>query len=99
MAGARVQVDGHWLKLERLDTWINMAEELRFAGRITSVTISETAGHWYVSINVEVEPPEHEHPQESIGVDLGLQTLVMLSDGTQFENQKLTPLKKVSVSS
>lgn len=66
-----------------------MAEELRFAGPITSVTISEQAGHWYVSINVVVEAPEHKHPQESVGVDLGLQLLAVLSDGTRFENQKL----------
>ncbi|MBI4531011.1 MAG: IS200/IS605 family element transposase accessory protein TnpB [Candidatus Latescibacteria bacterium] len=97
MDGARVKIDGHWLKLERLDTPINMAEMLRFNGKIGSATISEDAGYWYASISVEVELPEHEHPQESVGVDLGVKTLAVLSDGMQFENQKLlrSELRKV----
>jgi len=66
-----------------------MAEALRFDGEIKSVTISEDAGHWYAAVNVEVELPEHEHQQKSVGVDLGVKTLAVLSNGTEFENQKL----------
>jgi len=89
MDGSRVKIDGYWLKLEKLDELINMAEELRFNGEIKSVTLSEDAGHWYAAVNVEVEPPGHEHPQKSVGVDLGVKTLAVLSDGTQYENQGL----------
>lgn len=89
MDGSRVKLDGHWLKLEKLNEPINMAEVLRFDGEIKSVTVSEDAGHWYATVNVEVEPSEHEHPQESIGIDLGIKTLAVLSDGREFENQKL----------
>ena len=97
MDGARMKADGYWLKLERLDMPINMAEKLRFEGKIVSVTVSEDSGHWYAAIHVEVEHPEHEHPQESVGIDLGIKTLAVLSDGTQFENQKLlrSELRKV----
>jgi len=101
MDGARVSVEGHWLKLERLDKPINMAEVLRFDGEIRSVTISAYAGHWYAAINVEVEPPEHKHPQESVGIDTGVKTLAVLSDGTRYENQvllrsKLRKLKRLN---
>ena len=89
MDGGRVKIDGYWLKLERLDKPINMAEELRFDGEIKSVTISEDAGYWYAAVNVEVELPAHEHPQKSVGIDLGIKTLAVLSDGREFENQKL----------
>ena len=89
MDRSRVKFDGHWLKLERLDTLVNMAEVLRLDGKVKSVTISEDNGHWYAAVNVELESPEHEHPQKSVGVDLGVKTLAVLSDGTQFENQKL----------
>lgn len=89
MDGGRIGLDGHWLKLEKLDEPINMAEMLRFDGEIKSVTISEDAGHWYAAVNVEVESPEHKHPQESVGVDLGIKTLAVLSDGVQYENQGL----------
>jgi len=89
MDGERVKLDGHWLKLEKLDGTINMAEMLRFDGEIKSVTISEDAGHWYAAVNVDIELPEYEHPQESVGIDLGIKTLAVLSDGVQYENQEL----------
>jgi len=89
MDGGRVKLDGHWIKLEKLDEPINMAEVLRLEGEVKSVTISENAGHWYAAVNVEVEPPEHEHPQESVGIDLGIKTLAVLSNGEQYENQGL----------
>jgi putative transposase len=101
MDGARVRIDGHWLKLEKLDKPINMAEVLRFNGEIKSVIISENAGHWYVAINVEIEPPEHKHPQMSVGIDVGVRTLAVLSDGKRYENQvllrsKLRKLKRLN---
>ena len=89
MDGSRVKPNGHWIKLEKLDEPINMAEILRLDAEVKSITISEDAGHWYAAINVELEPPEHIHPQESVGIDLGVKTLAVLSDGTQFKNQKL----------
>ncbi|MHA1216271.1 MAG: RNA-guided endonuclease InsQ/TnpB family protein [Candidatus Thorarchaeota archaeon] len=89
MDGSRVKLNGHWIKLEKLDGPINMAEVLRFDGEIKSVTVSKDADHWYAAVNVEVEPPEHEHPQESVGVDLGVKTLAVLSNGEQYENQGL----------
>ncbi len=85
----RFKVDGHWLKLDKLDAPINMAEVLRVAGQVKSVTISEDGGHWYAAVNVEVERPKQEHVQELAGIDLGIKTLAVLSNGTQYENQGL----------
>ena len=101
MDGTRVRIDGHWLKLEKLDKPINMAEVLRFNGEIKSVTISENAGHWYAAVNVEIEPPEHKHPQGAVGIDVGVRTLAVLSDGKRYENQvllrsRLRKLKRLS---
>jgi putative transposase len=88
--GVRVKPDGYWVKLEKLATLVNMTEELRFVGKITSATISTDGEHWFISFNVEVEKPEgYQHPQESVGIDLGVKTLAVLSNGVQFENQKL----------
>jgi len=89
MDGTRVKVNGHRLKLEKLNEPINMAEVMRFDGEIKSVTVSEDAGHWYAAVSVEIEPPEYKHSQESVGIDLGIKTLAVLSDGTQFDNQGL----------
>jgi len=89
MDGSRVKLDGYWIKLEKMDEPINMTEVLRFDGKVRSATISKDGEHWYASVNVEIEPPEHEHLRESVGVDLGVRTLAVLSDGQEFENQKL----------
>jgi putative transposase len=60
--------------------------------KILSATVSEQAGRWFVSIQVE---EEQEQPvctaTTAIGVDLGVKTLATLSDGTPFENPR--PLK------
>lgn len=89
MANDKFHVDGHDLYVPRLGL-VNMAEQLRFQGKIMAGVVSCVAGKWYVSITVEVEQPEpatFEH--ESVGIDLGLKTLATLSDGVEFENQKL----------
>jgi putative transposase len=60
--------------------------------KVLSTTVSEQAGHWYVSIQVE---QEHEVPGNTgpaVGVDLGIKTLATLSDGSHVPNVK--PLKR-----
>jgi len=56
--------------------------------RILNATISERAGRWFVSVNVEqdIEVPSNDGPE--VGMDLGLSTLATLSDRTTFENPK-----------
>jgi len=58
---------------------------------ISSVTVSERAGRWFVSLKAEVEnqdlrQKDEDHPV--VGVDLGVKTLATVSDGTTFENPK-----------
>lgn len=89
MDGTRVSADGHWLTLEKVDEPLTMAEVLRCDGAIRSVTISEHGGHWYAAINGAVEPPKHKHPQGSVGIDVGVKTLAVLSDGMRYEHQVL----------
>jgi len=97
MDGRRTKINGHWIKLEKLSEPINMTEELRFDGEIKSITISKYAGYWYVAVNVEVELPKHQHQEGTVGIDLGIKTLAVLSDGRKFENQKFlrSELKKL----
>jgi putative transposase len=57
--------------------------------KILSVTVSEQAGRWYASVQVE---EEHLLPERTataaIGVDLGIKTLATLSDGKTFANPR-----------
>jgi putative transposase len=68
---------------------VKMKERLRFQGRIISCTISRTAHKWFASFQVEIDqkPPVREN-QATVGVDLGIKTLAVLSDGTTFDNPK-----------
>jgi putative transposase len=59
---------------------------------ILSATVSEQAGRWYVSIQVEQEQAVLENDGPIVGVDLGVKTLATLSDGTVIPNRK--PLKR-----
>jgi len=69
---------------------------------ILSATVSEQAGRWFVSIQVEQEIAEPQIATgQPIGIDLGIKTLATLSDATSFENpsalkHQLKKLKRVS---
>ena len=57
--------------------------------RILSVTISKHADKWVIS--VQVEQPDSEPVaalNDVVGVDLGIKSLAICSDGTTFENPK-----------
>jgi len=94
-------VDGHTIYIPRLGE-VNMAEPLRFQGKIMGAVVSKVADWWYVSIQVEVEQPQVKtFEQQSTGVDVGIKTLATLSDGSEFENQKplrnqINKLRKLS---
>ena len=49
--------------------------------QILSATVSEQAGHWYVSVQVEQEQAVPENTGPVVGIDLGVKTLASLSDG------------------
>jgi putative transposase len=89
----RFKVDGHWLRIQKLATPINMAEQLRFAGKLKWATVAYEAGRWYVSFTVEMEQKATVEPPQAagraVGVDLGVKALATLSDGAEFENQRL----------
>jgi putative transposase len=77
-----VRVEGMRVKLPVVG-WVRMREEVRFAGRIRSVTISRRADAWYASFSIELP---HHVPERSdsgvVGVDLGITALATLSDST-----------------
>ncbi|HUY80027.1 MAG TPA: RNA-guided endonuclease TnpB family protein [Ktedonobacterales bacterium] len=60
--------------------------------KLLSASVSEQAGHWYVSVQVEQEQAVPINTGPVAGVDLGVKTLATLSDGTVIANPK--PLKR-----
>ncbi len=60
-----------------------------FNGRILSVTVRRRANRWFVSVTVEEDIIDPKPIQGApVGVDLGVKTLVTLSDGTTFDNPR-----------
>jgi putative transposase len=57
-----------------------------------AATVSEQAGHWDVSVQVEQAPEVPVNTGPLLGVDVGVKTLATCSDGTVFPTPK--PLKR-----
>jgi putative transposase len=56
--------------------------------QILAATVSEQAGHWYVSLQVEEEQTVPENTGPVVGIDLGVKTLATLSDGEVIANPR-----------
>lgn len=57
--------------------------------KVLSATVSEQAGRWFVSVQVEIEQEPYQNtPTTAIGVDLGIKQLAKLSDGRTFANPR-----------
>jgi putative transposase len=57
---------------------------------ILNATVSERAGRWFVSIQVERQIPDPKATyQPVVGVDLGILALATISDGTRIENPRV----------
>jgi len=88
LANDKFTVGDHWIDVPKLGR-VNMAEQLRFSGKILSARISKTADWWFVSVTVEVaDPPSVVNTNPPVGIDVGLLRLATLSDGRRYENQR-----------
>mgnify|MGYP001117037795 CR=1 FL=1 len=56
--------------------------------KICYVTISEKNGRWYISVTVNETIPDEQTTKNIIGIDLGIKTLAVTSDGVYYENPK-----------
>jgi putative transposase len=66
--------------------WINYRNSREVIGEVKNVTVSQSCGKWYVSIQTEYEVTEPAHASTSmVGLDAGVAKLATLSDGTIFE--------------
>jgi putative transposase len=72
--------------------WVKLKEDGYFPTKdikILATTISERAGHWFVSLQVEEKDmPITDIHNGVIGVDVGIKTLATCSNSKVFENPK-----------
>ena len=59
------------------------------SGQIKTVTLKQEAGRWYACFSVEVTAPEPlPATGQVVGIDMGLESFAVLSDGTVIENPR-----------
>jgi putative transposase len=56
--------------------------------KILGATVSSEAGHWYISVQVEIKKQQPPSPTAIVGVDVGIKQAAVVSDGRTLENQK-----------
>jgi putative transposase len=82
------RTDGKRIKLPIVG-WVRMREAVRFTGKLKRVTVSREADRWFASVMVETDDISCvEQPCAVVGVDLGIKTLAVLSDGGEVEGPK-----------
>lgn len=66
--------------------WLRYRNSRPVTGIVKNVTVSQSCGKWYISIQTESEVSTPVHPSASmVGLDAGVAKLATLSDGTVFE--------------
>ncbi len=80
-----VKIDNDQIYLPKMG-WFKFRKSRDIEGTIKNVTISKTAGKWYVSIQVEADIAEPVHPGKSaVGIDMGVTRFATMSDGSVLE--------------
>ncbi|HDS0604778.1 TPA: transposase [Escherichia coli] len=65
--------------------WMRYRNSRQVTGVVKNVTVSQSCGKWYISIQTESEVSTPVHPSASmVGLDAGVAKLATLSDGTVF---------------
>ena len=76
--------------------WVKMTERLRFSGKINGLIISQKGDKYFASFSVKITEAEYKrtHPKasrkqnRSVGIDLGVKTVAVLSDGLSVDGPK-----------
>jgi putative transposase len=81
-------VTGDVIRIAKLG-FVQMREELRFAGKIMGAVVSFAGGRWFIAVQVETDGARDAAPEGTCcGVDLGSRTLATLSTGEKTSGPK-----------
>lgn len=83
--GVKLDQANNRISLPKLG-WIRYRNSREVVGEVKNVTVSQSCGKWYVSIQTEYEEADPVHNAESmVGLDAGVTKLATLSDGTVYQ--------------
>lgn len=57
--------------------------------RVSTAYLTHRAGRWFISVQTEFEPQKVQTTNETLGVDLGIKTTAVVSNGEVFENPRI----------
>lgn len=84
-----IAIEDGYIKIPKLKTRIRIKLHRPCAGLIKSCTVSKTpSGKYYASVLVETEMAQLPKSERKIGVDLGLKSFAITSNGEVFDNPK-----------
>jgi putative transposase len=66
-------------------------------GKIKTVSVKREAGNWYALFSCEVEPSPLPPSAEAVGIDVGLATFAVLSDGSEIANPRYSRKAQAAV--
>lgn len=87
LANDKIKFEGQTVYIPKLG-WVNLAEALRFEGKVMGARVRCRAGQWWMAVAVEVEKPLPQEKNSTVGVDVGITNLGVTSAGQVFENQE-----------
>ncbi len=83
--GVKLDQTNNRISLPKLG-WVRYRNSREVIGEVKNVTVSQSCGKWYVSIQTEYEVPEPVHKAASmVGLDAEVTKLATLSDGTVYQ--------------
>jgi len=83
--GFKIDQDNHRVFLPKLG-WMRYRKSRDSLGTPKNITVSQSGGKWFMSIQTEREVEAPVHPSASIvGIDLGIARFATLSDGSYIE--------------
>jgi len=83
----KFRTDGKRVRLPVIG-WVKMREALRFEGKVLSGRVTFQGGRWFLSVAVEAAHLRAAATAGTVGLDLGVETLAVLSDGVVIENSR-----------
>lgn len=82
---SKLRVKENLVLIEKVG-WVKISEQVPMGTKYVNPRVSYDGKYWYLSVGVEVDHPEVELTEESIGIDLGIKDLAVCSNGMVFKN-------------
>lgn len=83
-----MKFDGHNVVIVRCPGGaVNIAEPLRFDGKVLGGRVTHTGGRWHLAVQVEIADTEkNADTLAAVGIDMGIKYRAVTSDGVLYDN-------------